>query len=36
MLPIDYKKKLKQLYAPSAKEPALVEVPPLSYVMIDG
>jgi hypothetical protein len=33
---IDYKKELKQLYAPSAKEPALVEVPRLHYLMIDG
>jgi hypothetical protein len=33
---IDYKKELKYLYAPSAKEPALVEVPPLHFLMIDG
>jgi hypothetical protein len=33
---IDYKKELKQLYAPSAKAPALVEVPPLNFLMIDG
>jgi hypothetical protein len=33
---IDYKKELKQLYAPSAKEPALVDVPPLHFLMIDG
>jgi hypothetical protein len=33
---IDYKKELKHLYAPSAKEPALVEVPELQYLMIDG
>src|SRR5689334_684835 len=33
---IDYKKELKQLYAPSAKEPALVVVPPLHFLMIDG
>lgn len=36
MPPIDYKKELKQLYAPSAKEIALVEVPPLQFLMIDG
>jgi hypothetical protein len=33
---IDYKKELRQLYAPSAKQPALVEVPPLHFLMIDG
>jgi hypothetical protein len=33
---IDYKKELKHLYAPSAKEPALVDVPPLHFLMIDG
>jgi hypothetical protein len=33
---IDYKKELKHLYAPSAKQPVLVEVPPLHYLMIDG
>jgi hypothetical protein len=33
---IDYKKELKHLYAPSAKNPVLVEVPPLHYLMIDG
>jgi hypothetical protein len=33
---IDYKKELKQLYAPSAKEVVQVEVPPLHFLMIDG
>ncbi len=33
---IDYKKELKHLYAPSAKEVVLVEVPPLYFLMIDG
>jgi hypothetical protein len=33
---IDYRKELKHLYAPSAKEVALVEVPPLQFLMIDG
>jgi hypothetical protein len=33
---IDYKKELKHLYAPSAKEAALVDVAPLNFVMIDG
>jgi hypothetical protein len=33
---IDYKKELKQLYNPSAREVALVEVPPLRFLMADG
>ena len=33
---IDYKKQLKELYAASAREPALVDVPKLSYLRIDG
>lgn len=33
---IDYKKKLKELYMPSAKKVSLVEVPAMSFVMIDG
>lgn len=33
---IDYKKELKYLYAPAAQAPALVEVPPMSFLMIDG
>lgn len=33
---LDLKKELKQFYAPSAKEPVIVEVPALNYVMIDG
>ncbi|WP_206606646.1 GyrI-like domain-containing protein [Steroidobacter cummioxidans] len=33
---VDYKKELKHLYTASAKEPCLVEVPPLSYLRIDG
>jgi hypothetical protein len=36
MTAIDYKKELKHLYAPSAKAVALVEVPPLHFLMIDG
>lgn len=32
----DLKKKLKQLYNPSSKEVTLVEVPPMSYLIIDG
>jgi hypothetical protein len=33
---IDYKKELKYLYAPAAQAPALVEVPPLQFLMVDG
>ncbi len=33
---IDYKKELKHLYLPSAKEVVQVEVPTLNYLMIDG
>lgn len=36
MTKIDLKKELKQLYNPSVKEVSLVEVPPMSYLMIDG
>lgn len=36
MTKIDLKKEMKQLYSPSAKEVSVVEVPPLSYLMIDG
>ena len=33
---IDYKKALKHLYTASAKHPALVDVPALNYLSIDG
>ena len=33
---IDYKKTLKHLYAPSAKEPEIVDVPDMNFLMIDG
>lgn len=33
---LDFKKELKHLYAPSVKEIAMVDVPPLNYLMIDG
>lgn len=33
---IDYKKELKHLYNPSAKEPVMVEVPVMDFLMIDG
>ena len=33
---LDLKKDLKHLYNPSAKAPSVVEVPPMSFLMIDG
>ncbi|HQP75690.1 MAG TPA: GyrI-like domain-containing protein [Acidobacteriota bacterium] len=33
---IDYRKKLKSLYSPSATAVVQVEVPPQSYLMVDG
>jgi len=33
---IDLKKELKELYRPSAKKVSIVEVPRMSYLMIDG
>ncbi|MDF3130287.1 GyrI-like domain-containing protein [Kiritimatiellaeota bacterium B1221] len=36
MKKIDYKKELKHLYRPSANIPAMVEVPEMNYLMIDG
>ena len=33
---IDLKKRLRQLYRPSARDPAMVDVPPMNYLMIDG
>ena len=33
---LDLKKALKALYAPSAKEPALADVPSMQFLMIDG
>jgi hypothetical protein len=33
---VDYKKAWKHLYAPSAKEPALVDVPEMHFLMVDG
>jgi hypothetical protein len=36
MKKIDLKKELKSLYLPSAKAVALVEVPTMNYLMIDG
>jgi hypothetical protein len=33
---VDYKKKLKHLYNPSASEISLVDVPQMNFVMVDG
>jgi hypothetical protein len=33
---IDFKKELKHLYRPAAKEFEVVDVPPMSFLMIDG
>lgn len=36
MKKIDYKKELKHLYQPSAKEVVMVDVPEMKFLMIDG
>jgi hypothetical protein len=36
MTKIDYKKELKHLYQPSVKEVAVVDVPTMNFLMIDG
>lgn len=36
MAKLDLKKDLKELYTASAKAPALVDAPPLSFLMVDG
>jgi hypothetical protein len=36
MKKIDFRKELKRLYQPSAKDPALVDVPAMNFLMIDG
>jgi hypothetical protein len=33
---LDLKKQFKALYNPSPKEPSIIEIPPLSYIMVDG
>ena len=33
---VDFKKRLKELYQPSAKEVVQVNVPALNYLMVDG
>ncbi len=36
MQKIDHRKILKHLYHPSSRQPSLVDVPPMNYLMIDG
>ena len=36
MSKVDFKKELKHLYRPSAKEFAVVDVSPMNFLMIDG
>ncbi|MCJ7435189.1 MAG: hypothetical protein MUO77_17040, partial [Anaerolineales bacterium] len=36
MFKIDHRKTLKHLYHPSHKTPALVDVPPMNFLMMDG
>src|SRR5574338_648244 len=36
MSKLDWSKDLKHLYAPSAKAPVMVDVPPMNYLMLDG
>jgi hypothetical protein len=36
MTKIDYKKELKHLYNPSAKEVMIIDVPEMNFLMIDG
>jgi hypothetical protein len=36
MQKIDFKKQLKHLYSPSAKNVGIVEVPPMNFLMVDG
>jgi hypothetical protein len=36
LVKLDLKKQLKHLYLPSAKQPALVEVPEMQFAMLDG
>ncbi len=36
MIKIDFKKTNKELYAPSKKEPTVIDIPTLNYIMVDG
>jgi hypothetical protein len=33
---LDLKKQYKSLYTPSAKENSIIDIPPLTYIMVDG
>ena len=33
---LDLRKELKHLYHPSAKDPALIDVPPMTFACVDG
>ncbi|MDO9120584.1 MAG: GyrI-like domain-containing protein, partial [Anaerolineaceae bacterium] len=33
---LDLKKQYKSLYTPSAKENNIIDIPPLTYIMVDG
>ncbi len=33
---VDFRKELKQLYNPSAKEVTIIDVPDMNFLMIDG
>ena len=35
-MPLDLKKELKHLYNPSPKQPAIVDVPAMNFLMVDG
>ena len=36
MFKIDHRKTLKNLYHPSSRTPAIVDVPPMNFLMMDG
>ena len=36
MIKIDFKKELKHLYNPPAREPVIVDMPSMNYLMVDG
>lgn len=36
MAKVDYKKQYKDIYFPSAKEPMIIDVPEMQFVMVDG
>ena len=36
MIKLDVKKNMKELDNPSKKEPGIVDVPPMNFIMLDG